>query len=95
VLRSAGIGVEIPGPFHDLRPGSSVHFGGSLRMHDDPEHGVVDAWNRMHDVPNVLATDMSCFTTGPEKNPTLTAMAISMRAADRLATDLGHGPGPD
>jgi choline dehydrogenase-like flavoprotein len=91
VFAASGIDVRTPGPFHELRPGSSVHFGGSLRMHADPQHGVVDAWNRMHDVGNVVVADMSCFTTGPEKNPTLTAMAISMRAADRLATDLGHG----
>ena len=62
---------------------------GHLRMHADPAFGVVDAWNRMHDVPNVVVCDSSCFTTGPEKNPTLTAMAIALRAADRLATDLG------
>lgn len=90
VMGAAGIGVQIPGPFHELEPGSSVHFGGSLRMHADPRHGVVDRWNRMHDVPNVVVADMSCFTTGPEKNPTLTAMAIASRAADRLATDLQH-----
>ena len=32
--------------------------------------------------------DLSAFTTGPEKNPTLTAMALSIRAADHLATEL-------
>lgn len=90
VMGAAGIDVQIPGPFHELEPGSSVHFGGALRMHGDPRYGVVDSWNRMHDVPNVVVADMSCFTTGPEKNPTLTAMAIALRAADRLATELGH-----
>jgi choline dehydrogenase-like flavoprotein len=57
-------------------------------MHDDPRYGVVDRWNRMHDAPNVIVADSSCFTTGPEKNPTLTAMAIAIRAAERLAKDL-------
>jgi choline dehydrogenase-like flavoprotein len=89
VFTAAGLQVDVPGPFHELRPGSSIHFGGTLRMHADPAFGVVDAWNRMHDVPNVIVCDSSCFTTGPEKNPTLTAMAIALRAADRLATDLG------
>ena len=36
--------------------------------------------------------DASCFTTGPEKNPTLTAMAIAVRAADHLADDLSTRP---
>lgn len=88
VLATAGIEMSVPGPLHELRPGTSVHFGGSMRMHADPDHGVVDAWNRMYDAPNVVVADMSCFTTGPEKNPTLTAMALAMRAADRLASDL-------
>lgn len=89
VLAASGIEVDVPLPLHDLHPGTSVHFGGSMRMHTDPAHGVVDGWNRMHDAPNVVVGDMSCFTTGPEKNPTLTAMALAMRAADRLASDLG------
>ena len=81
----------VPGPFHELRPGSSVHYGGSVRMHADPAFGVLDRWNRLHDVPNVAVVDSSCFTTGPEKNPTLTAMAIAVRAADRLGRDVRDG----
>lgn len=91
VLASAGIAATVPGPFHELHPGSSVHWGGSVRMHDDPEHGVLDGWNRVHDAPNVAVVDSSCFTTGPEKNPTLTAMALASRAADKLAADLHAG----
>ncbi len=71
-----------------LTPGESVHFGGTIRMHASRQYGVADAWNRLYDAPNVLVCDASCFTTGPEKNPTLTAMAIAARAADRLAHDL-------
>jgi len=66
-------------------PGTSVHFGGTARMHHNPKFGVVDADNRMHEVPNVYVIDASCFTTSVEKNPTLTAMAIAMRAAHRLS----------
>jgi choline dehydrogenase-like flavoprotein len=79
--------VEI-GPFHDALPGEAVHYAGSARMHRRPEFGVVDGDNRVHGVPNVVVCDASCFTTGPEKNPTLTAMAIAARAARRLATEL-------
>lgn len=73
-------------PIH--APGEAVHFGGTIRMHDSPRYGVTDSWNRLFDVPNVLAVDAGCFTTGPEKNPTLTVMAIAARAAERLAQDL-------
>jgi choline dehydrogenase-like flavoprotein len=78
-------------PLHELMPGTSVHYGGAVRMHRSPQFGVLDGWNRMHDVPNVAVTDASSFPTGPEKNPTLTAMAISARAADGLAADLRSG----
>jgi choline dehydrogenase-like flavoprotein len=70
------------------RPGNSVHYAGSARMHANPSLGVVDAWNRVHSVPNLLVADMACFTTNPEKNPTLTAMALAARACRRLATQL-------
>ncbi len=89
VLTDAGIGYRPHGaPNPKLIPGSSVHYAGSIRMHDDPRFGMLDGWNRLHAVPNVLVVDASCFTTGPEKNPTLTAMALADRAADRLADDL-------
>jgi choline dehydrogenase-like flavoprotein len=87
LFADAGIPVDL-GPFHELVIGESVHFGGTARMHHRPEYGVVDAWNRLHGVPNVIIADASTFTTGPEKNPTLTAMAIAARAARRLAADL-------
>jgi choline dehydrogenase-like flavoprotein len=91
VLAMAGITAEVPGPFHDLTPGESVHFAGTVRMHADPRFGVLDCWNRMYDVPNVAVVDPSCFPTGPEKNPTLTAVALATRAADRLADDIEAG----
>ncbi|MCU1504873.1 MAG: Choline dehydrogenase [Ilumatobacteraceae bacterium] len=69
------------------RPGSSVHYGGSVRMHARPELGVLDGWNRVHSMPSVVVCDLACFPTNPEKNPTLTAMALAARAARHLAAD--------
>jgi choline dehydrogenase-like flavoprotein len=88
MFADAGLGLTAADSLQYERPGSSVHFGGTVRMHDDREFGVLDRWNRIHDVPNVVVCDSSCFTTGPEKNPTLTAMAIAARAADRLASEV-------
>ncbi len=85
VFADVGIAARIEPVDWTPRPGSSVHFAGSVRMHDRPELGVVDRWNRVHGLENVLVTDMSCFTTNPEKNPTLTAMALAARAARQLA----------
>ncbi|MET0459618.1 MAG: GMC oxidoreductase [Ilumatobacteraceae bacterium] len=91
VFADAGSDVSVAGPFHDLRPGSAVHYGGTVRMHRSPEFGALDAWNRLHEIPSVLVVDSSAFTTGPEKNPTLTAMALAHRATTRLADDLADG----
>jgi choline dehydrogenase-like flavoprotein len=72
-------------------PGNSVHYGGTCRMHSSPRFGVVDGVCRVHGVPNVVVADSAVFTTGPEKNPVLTAMTLAARAADRLADDLRAG----
>ena len=83
ILEAAGCKV-----FHvasEMQPyGSSVHFGGTNRMHESPDWGVLDGWNQLHDARNVLVVDAGCFTTCPEKNPSLTAMAIAMRAASHV-----------
>jgi choline dehydrogenase-like flavoprotein len=89
-LRAAGLRCRADFEMPHGAPGSSFHFGGTARMHDRPEYGVVDAENRLHEAPEVLVVDSACFTTGPEKNPTLTAMAIARRAAVRLASSLGE-----
>lgn len=70
------------------RPGSSAHYAGSVRMHDDPAFGVLDRWSSIHGTPNVAVVDLSAFTTNPEKNPTLTSMALAARAARHLGQTL-------
>ncbi len=89
VMGEAGISaaVDAPDGADHVYPGTSKHYGGTVRMHDDPQFGMLDRWNRMHAAPNVVVCDPSSFTTGPEKNPTLTAMAIAARAARRLADE--------
>jgi choline dehydrogenase-like flavoprotein len=71
--------------------GSAIHYGGTCRMHSSPQFGMLDRWSRLHAVPNVAVADSAAFTTGPEKNPVLTAMALAARASQRLADDLRAG----
>jgi choline dehydrogenase-like flavoprotein len=71
--------------------GWSNHYGGTCRMHSSEKYGVLDAFGRVHNVPNVVVADSSAFTTGPEKNPVLTSMSLSARAADKLARELKSG----
>jgi choline dehydrogenase-like flavoprotein len=90
LLRDAGWAPELAA-FHVEPPGTSVHYGGTCRMHHSPIHGVVDARCRVFGAPNVVVADSSVFTTGPEKNPVLTAMALSARASQLLADELYTG----
>jgi choline dehydrogenase-like flavoprotein len=46
---------------------------------------VTDAFGRFHRAPNVIACDSSAFPSSGAFNPTLTIMAVSLRAATALA----------
>jgi choline dehydrogenase-like flavoprotein len=91
LMADAGYDCRLDPVVPQLTPGSAVHYGGTARMHRSRRFGALDEWNRPFDVPNLIVTDASCFTTNTEKNPTLTAMALSARAARRLADDLKTG----
>jgi choline dehydrogenase-like flavoprotein len=56
-----------------------------------PEDGVVDAYGRAHDVPNLFVSDGSVFTTGAAANPTLTIVALAVRQAEHLVEQLRTG----
>jgi choline dehydrogenase-like flavoprotein len=88
VMEDAGRRVTIREIVPTLVPGTAKHYGGAARMHASPKFGVTDGFNRLHEIPNVLVVDASSFTTGAEKNPTLTVMALAARSANRLARDL-------
>lgn len=90
VLDRAGLNPRVR-VWHVEPVGESKHFGGTCRMHASPDFGMVDGWNRMHAVRNVAVVDSAAFTTGPEKNPVLTAMALAARAGDRLAGEMKAG----
>jgi glucoside 3-dehydrogenase (cytochrome c) catalytic subunit len=65
-------------------PGMSVHEVGTARMGNDPKKSVLNAYNQAHDVKNLFVTDGSCFVSSACQNPTLTMMAITVRACDHL-----------
>jgi len=65
--------------------GFASHEAGTCRMGDDPKTSVLDRSSQAHDVPNLFVVDGSAFTTLPEKNPTLTIIALSMRAGRHVA----------
>ncbi len=64
--------------------GGTGHLMGTCRMGSDPEHSVVDADCRSHEIPNLYVPDASCFPTSAGYNPTLTIFANAERAATRF-----------
>jgi choline dehydrogenase-like flavoprotein len=71
--------------------GKNIHECGTARMGNDPKTSVLNAYNQVHDVRNVFVTDGACFVTQGCSEPTLTIMAISVRAADYIAEEFRKG----
>ncbi|MFT3947741.1 MAG: GMC family oxidoreductase [Agriterribacter sp.] len=69
-------------------PGNANHEMGTARMGKDPKTSVLNAFNQMHEVPNVFITDGSCMTSGACVNPSVTYMALTARACDYAITQL-------
>ncbi len=82
-------GLQIEREHSELAPpGLSIHEMGSARMGSDPTTSVLDPHNRAWDVPNLYVTDGASFTSGGSQNPTLTMMALTVRACDDIVARL-------
>jgi choline dehydrogenase-like flavoprotein len=71
-------------------PGMAIHELGTARMGADPKTSVTNPWCQLHNVPNVFSMDGACFVSSGCQNPTLTMMAITVRACDHLIDRLHH-----
>jgi choline dehydrogenase-like flavoprotein len=81
--RQAGRVMEIGGEVN--------HEIGGCRMGDDPKTSVLNEFSQTWDVDNLYIADGAPFATHVEKNPTLTIMAMAMRAADNIIDRLKGG----
>ena len=62
-------------------PGLDIHEMGGVAMGEDPNSSLLNAFNQMHLCVNVFVTDGACMTSTGTKNPSLTFMALTARAA--------------
>jgi choline dehydrogenase-like flavoprotein len=62
----------------------SNHWVGTARMGNDPKTSVVNPSSQTHDIANLFIGDASVFPANPEKNPTLTNIALTWRMCDAL-----------
>jgi choline dehydrogenase-like flavoprotein len=79
ILETIGVELVLKG---DARPaGFASHEVGTCRMGNDPKSSVLNSYCQAHEINNLFVVDGSCFTTFPEKNPTLTIAALAVRSA--------------
>jgi choline dehydrogenase-like flavoprotein len=67
---------------------TTAHHLGTTRMSDDPQQGVVDPQCRVHGIDNLHIAGSSVFPTGGWAFPTLTIVALGLRLAEHLRTEL-------
>jgi choline dehydrogenase-like flavoprotein len=76
---------------HPLEPTGALngtHVCGTCRFGDDPRTSVLDRDNRAHDLDNLYVLDASFFPSSGGINPSLTIVANSLRATDKIAERL-------
>ena len=92
VAMAEAAGFEVLSKNYDPNPpGYSIHELGTCRMGDNPKTSVLNKWNQSHDIKNLYVVDGSSFVNSGWQNPTMTILALSMRAADHLAEQMRQG----
>ncbi len=61
-------------------PGGAIHETGGARMGDRPDNSVLNSYCQCWDADNVFVTDGACFVSPGFQHPTLTMMALTVRA---------------
>ncbi len=80
-------------PFFDVRllqtgALNATHVCGTCRFGDDPRTSVLDGDNRAHDLDNLYVLDASFFPSSGGINPSLTIVANSLRATEKIGQRL-------
>jgi choline dehydrogenase-like flavoprotein len=68
-------------------PGFCIHEVGTARMGNDPKTSVTNQYCQTHDVENIFVTDGACWVTIGCQNPTLTMMALTVRACEYITRE--------
>jgi choline dehydrogenase-like flavoprotein len=83
-------GRPVPGYSTDGRKaiskgGEMIHEIGTARMGASEKDSVVDQYGRTWAVKNLFVMDGAVMVSSPDKNPTLSILALSMRSSEHLA----------
>jgi choline dehydrogenase-like flavoprotein len=64
--------------------GAIIHELGTVRMGNDPKTSALNGHCQAHEVKNLFVADAAPFVSNPDKNPTLTIMALAWRTSEYL-----------
>ena len=70
----------------DYGMGLGIHEMGTARMGRDPRTSVLDEHNRVHACKNVYVTDGAAMVSAGTVNPSLTYMALTLRATEHATS---------
>lgn len=73
------------------KPGEIIHEAGTARMGSTAKDSVVNSFGQTWDVKNLFLMDASVLPSNPDKNLTLTVMALAWRSADYLLAEMKSG----
>ena len=71
--------------------GEIIHELGTVRMGSDAKTSALNAYCQAHDVKNLFVADAAPFVSNPDKNPTLSIMALSWRTSEYLLDQAKKG----
>jgi choline dehydrogenase-like flavoprotein len=91
MMEAAGAKNIFPFQVPNRVPGYGIHEMGTARMGADAKTSVLNPFCQTHDVKNLYVTDASAFVSSGCQNPTLTIMALTVRAMDHLMQEMKAG----
>ncbi|MFC4011240.1 GMC oxidoreductase [Nonomuraea purpurea] len=83
VFRLLG-GAQVTDDIEMPKGGEADHEVGGARMGTSPQNSVINAHNQCWDVRNLFVVDGAAFVSSPDKNPTLTILALAARSSAHL-----------
>lgn len=73
------------------KPGEIIHEAGTAIMGASAKDSVVNSFGQTWDVKNLFLMDASILPSNPDKNLTLTVMALAWRSAEYLLGEMKRG----
>jgi choline dehydrogenase-like flavoprotein len=80
-----------PGKIALKKPGEIIHEAGTARMGPTAKDSVVNSFGQSWDVKNLFLMDGSILPSNPDKNLTLTVMALAWRSSEYIVDGLKRG----